>query len=171
MGKKLHNARTKLMTITEAQHGYFHLMFGCLAFIVGYLWEPVYFSQHPLQLAALCLLGTFIPDIDHLLYYYGYGRKKDYAIMCRAYLRKRDFKGFFKYVKGNHKQNTGIYSHNFGSVFLAAFFTLYELNKRDNIYMSTFFLAWTFHYVFDILEDFLFFKRPNKNWFFIFNRN
>jgi hypothetical protein len=171
MGKKLHSARTKLMKLTEAQHGYFHLLFGVFAFLIGYMREPEFFLQHFWSLVLICLLGTFIPDIDHFFYYYGYGRKKDYAILCREFLRKRDFKGFFKFVKGNHKQNTGIYSHNLGSFFLAAFFTVYELNKRDNIFMSMFFLAWTFHYLFDILEDILFFKKLNKNWFFIFNKN
>lgn len=159
------------MKITEVQHGSFHLLFGIFAFFIGYWWEPVFFSQHFFSLFLVMLVGTFIPDVDHFLYYYSYGRKKDYAKICRDLIRKRDLKGYFKFVKSNHKQNTGIYSHNLGTLFLVGFFTLYELYQRDSIHMSMFFLAWTFHYIFDILEDFLFFKKPNKNWFFMFNRN
>jgi hypothetical protein len=170
MGARLGRARKRLIITSENRHGTFHFIFGILAFGTGYYTRQEFYTNHNLLILLAVLLGSFIPDIDHLLYQFGYGRKKDYAKICRNFLNKRDLKGYINFVKQNHKHNTKIYSHNLGSFVIALFLSSYFVHTLHNIFYSMFFLAWAFHYLYDILEDLLFFKRLNKNWFFVFGK-
>jgi hypothetical protein len=42
--------------------------------------------------------------------------------------------------------------------------------RKNRIYIATFFLSVTVHFLYDIVEDLLFFKKLNPNWFLHFNR-
>ncbi len=171
MGSRIRKARRKLVSVSEQRHGTFHLLFGLIAFLTGYFTQKEFFENHNILILFAVLIGSFIPDLDHLLYQFGYGRKKEYAADCRKFIKNMDFRGYLNYVKANHKHNTNIYSHNIGSLVIAFLLSMYALHTFNNIYYSMFFLAWTFHYIYDILEDILFFKKPNKNWFFVFGKN
>jgi hypothetical protein len=163
-------SRRKLIKISEQLHAWIHLAFGGLAFETMRLIDPVSAEGNSLLLILLAAVACYLPDIDHLFYIYGYGRKTEYSKTMRTFLRNHDLKGFINHTKHNHKNLTGIYSHNLGSIILVAFFSYWELIRRDNIFMATFFLSWTYHYLYDVIEDLVYFSKPNKNWFFIFNR-
>lgn len=164
--------RKKLMTMSELHHGMLHFIFGLLAVAVVYI-----VNRHPASLTVfdltsmtiIAIFGSFLPDIDHLFYIFWYGRKSEYSFVSRNFLLKRHLRDFIKYVSKNHKGNTGIYSHNLGSVLLAGFAAKYFIHHPDDAYWATFFTSWFFHYIYDIIEDLLFFSKLNKNWFFRFD--
>lgn len=162
--------RLNLAKLSGDLHGYFHLLFGLFTLLFIRQLDGKAFSSHSLLLIVIALGASFLPDIDHLFCIYIYGRKSDYAKALRSFLRHLHLKGFLRHIKENHKSHTQVYSHNIGSIILSAFFTYFEMVRRDNIFLATFFLAFTLHYLYDFIEDLLFFKKPNKNWYFKFNR-
>ena len=162
--------RVNLAKLSVNYHGYVHLLFGLFTLIFIRTVDRNGFSSHALVLTAIAVVASFLPDVDHLFFMYIYGRKSDYAKALRSFLNHLHVKSFLRHIKDNHKYQTGIYSHNLGSVVLSAFFTYFELVRKDNIFLATFFLAWTLHYIYDLIEDLLFFKKPNRNWYFKFNR-
>lgn len=130
------------------------------------------FPDAPLiKLMAIGIIGGILPDFDHLLFIFIYGRKTEFAKIIKGFLRKYKIKSAISFIKINHKYNTSIYSHNMLSVILAFSLFYYLYNVRDNASLSTFFLSWFGHYVFDIFEDVLFFKKVNPNWWLKFSKN
>jgi membrane-bound metal-dependent hydrolase YbcI (DUF457 family) len=122
------------------------------------------------RLIALGIIGNLLPDIDHIFFLFWYGATTEYAKTIKKYIRSRELRNAAAFMKLNHKLNTSIYSHNVISLVLAFLLFWYLGDKRDSAALSVFFLSWCTHYLYDILEDFLFFKKINPNWFLKFNR-
>jgi hypothetical protein len=122
-----------------------------------------------LELVIYGILGSLLPDVDHFIYYFFYGKNSQYAQIAKYFLLKKQLKNWIKFVKANHKFNTGIYSHNFLSLFLSLWLSWYFGLQRIHPVFAVFALSWSVHYLFDIFEDLLFFKRLNPNWYLKFN--
>lgn len=165
----MNKVRTRLITISERHHGEFHLLFAILTILIIYFIYTPETTRNIFNIIIIAILGSFIPDIDHLFYIFIYGRKSDYAQVSKMFIKNKHIREFIKHVKINHKANTGIYSHNIGSVLLSITVALVLIYKKVDVFWATFFLAWTLHYIYDILEDLLFFSRLNKNWYFRFD--
>jgi hypothetical protein len=121
------------------------------------------------NLVVCGILGSLLPDIDHIFMYFVYGKKSLYAQIAKSYLVKKQLRHWARFVKINHKLNTGLYSHNFVSVALSLFFFYYFGILKSHTLITVFFMAWTSHYLFDMWEDILFLKTLNPNWYFKFN--
>lgn len=152
---------------TEAYHMQMHMLLGVLCGVI--IWH-VFPGSSLLRLATIGVIGGILPDFDHLLFIFLYGRRTEYAKIIKAFLRKHKIRNTVKFIKSNHKYNTAIYSHNMLSVLMAFMLFYYLYNVKDNASMSAFFLSWVIHYVFDIFEDVLFFKKPNPNWWLKFSK-
>lgn len=154
------NIRKHLMMNSERFHGEIHLFFGILAGVVGLFLGGVNFSQ----MLLIGVVGAFLPDADHLVYLFFYGRKTKYAIEARTLLLKEGFGPYLEYCKKNHKNNTGIISHNMIVPMVAFCLALLMISKNE-INWSVFLLSVFGHFVFDMLEDMLFFGKLNGNWY------
>jgi hypothetical protein len=152
---------------TYRYHMVIHVFLGLLcAFIVVHTFP----SANVLRTISIGVLGSLIPDVDHLLHMFFYGRKSEYAKIIRTFVKNREFRKALSFVKDNHKNNTGIYSHNILSLMISIFLAWYLGESRDRAGFYVFFMSWSTHYLFDMLEDVLFLKRINPNWFMRFNR-
>jgi hypothetical protein len=156
--------RKKLMFCSEKHHMLIHLLFGIFSVAIIYFLDP---SVNLYKASFLAALFTFLPDIDHLFFIFIYGRHSNYASKIRAFLGSKEIKKVIDFCKTNHKNNTQIYSHNFVSLFLTLLLFYYFLTI-GKIYWSTVFLSWSMHYIFDLLEDLLFFSKVNPNWWLKF---
>ncbi|HEX8924013.1 MAG TPA: hypothetical protein VF828_04750 [Patescibacteria group bacterium] len=156
----------RLRRISETYHMLIHLLFGLSAFGLSLSLFP--HQSVPVSI-SLSLMASLVPDLDHFLFYFTYGSKTDYARRVKGYLKKGQFGQYVAFCKANHKNNTTILSHNIGfyiiSLLLSAVFFSF-----GHLYLGTFFLSWSYHYMFDMCEDMLFFGRLNPNWLFQFNR-
>lgn len=152
---------------SEKYHEPIHMLIGILcALIVAHFYEVSSLSK----LIMIGILGNLIPDVDHLIYLFIYGRKSEYAKIVKKYLKGKEFRNFYKFMRDNHKANTGIYSHNIFALLLSIFLAWYLGESRDRAGFYTFFVSWSSHYVFDMFEDLLFFKKLNPNWYMRFNK-
>ena len=167
MAKPVPNIIKGLRAKSEAYHMQLHIVMGVLCgLFMGHL-----FPETPLlKLISIGVIGAILPDFDHLLFIFIYGRKTEFARIIKSFLRKHKIKNAISFIKLNHKYNTSIYSHNMLSVILAFSLFYYLYTVRDNASLSTFFLSWFGHYVFDIFEDVLFFKKINPNWWLKFSK-
>jgi len=141
-----------------------------LGFLCGLL--VAYFSRNTsiLFMSVLGVIGSLLPDIDHLLYIYIYARKTEYARLLRIRIKNRELRELFRFASANHKLNTKIYSHNLLTVLITVIFFSYFAFAQDNYNAAAFTLGMISHYFYDIFEDWLLLGRINPNWFLLFGR-
>jgi hypothetical protein len=150
--------------ISENFHEPIHFLLGML---VGVFFS--YFKEVKLSFSNLLALGVvgIIPDVEHLTYYLVYGRKHPLAKDIRTFMKRLDLKGLFVFSKKNHKLNTSLYLHNLFMPFLLLILGYFYYS---DIFLSAVFFTLASHYIFDMLEDFLFLGKLNPNWLFKFGK-
>lgn len=158
--------RNRLVEKSQTYHILIHVLLGFICALV----ISKEFDGENLYLLLLCgLLGNTLPDLDHVIYYLTYGKDSEYSQIIKLFIKERDFKEVKDFLRENHKYLTGLYSHTILSPIITGFLT-YLFITNSKIYFATLFLSITIHFLYDILEDLLFFKRLNPNWFMHFNR-
>ena len=158
------NLRDKLMKLSEKLHGEIHFLLGIVIAFVVY----ACFHDNLFDLLVISTIGSFFPDIDHLIYLFFYGKNTDYSIQARGILLSKGFVKYIEYCKENHKNNTGILSHNILTPVISLVLAMY-LGFVGNSLLTALFFSITFHFVYDMLEDLLFFGRLNNNWWLRFS--
>ncbi len=155
-----------LRRFSERFHGEMHLMIGMICVLAV---KTVFGVDLGWNLILLSVVGSFLPDVDHLVFIFGYGRKTQHSINSREYMRLGRFNELIVYWKKTHKDNTEIYSHNILFMFLfAGFFWL--AFEKDAVGWGVFFLSIAGHFLYDILEDVLFMGKVNPNWYLRFGK-
>ncbi len=157
--------RKKLINTSEQYHMIIHILLGIIS---GLIFANINNIQ-PLTLISIGIIGNILPDIDHLLYIFIYGRNSEYAQFIKDFLGQKQYKNIVNFCKNNHKFNTGLYSHNILTTILVILIT-YKTFNFNNYLTATFFFSWSLHYLYDIVEDLLFFGKLNKNWFLKFDK-
>jgi len=159
--------KSHLVRSMERYHEYYHLGFGLACFIVVALLFP---DVSKVALLIVAVIGSFVPDTDHLFFIFIYGRNTTYAIAVRNFLSKHDIPGATNYVRTNHKSNNFILSHNLLTPLI--FFIFYiNLVNIGQITFALFCLSFAAHFIFDIIEDLLVFGHLNPNWYLKFRRS
>lgn len=157
--------RSKLVYLMERYHEYFHLGFGIFAFGVTICIFPGY---SPLSLLIVAAITSYLPDIDHLFFMFIYGRRTSYSQSVRSLLKAKKYHEALEFCRQNHKHNHFILSHNLLTPIISLFLFFYFVMSHHPI-LSVFFMSWTMHYVFDIVEDFLALGKLNPNWYLKFS--
>lgn len=158
--------RNRLIEKSQAYHILIHVLLGLIsALVISKNFE----NENLYLLLFLGFLGNTLPDLDHVIYYLTYGKDSEYSQIIKLFIKERDFREVKKFLRENHKYLTGLYSHTILSPIISSFLTYLFLTK-NKVYFATFFLSITVHFLYDITEDLLFFKRLNPNWFMHFNR-
>src|SRR3989344_1364986 len=158
MRKAIHFLRRK----SANYHMPIHVILGIFA---AYFTSAHYPDYPKNTLILYGITGNLLPDIDHIFYIFLYAKHSDYSKKVKNYLKTNQFNKLFKFLKNNHKHNTGIYSHNFISLAISVtLFWNFGFIRNDPA-SSVFFLSWSIHYLYDLSEDILFFKRLNPNWY------
>ncbi len=159
--------KQKIKRALEAFHLLVHVLIGVTAAIIFY---EISGNALLIKLMVVAIIGSVLPDIDHLLYYFVYGRKTEYALQVKNFLRNKQIKKYVSFCIDNHKKNTGLYSHNIISVLITLSISLWAINQERE-YTTMFFIAWSLHYIFDIFEDVIFLKKLNPNWLLKFSKD
>jgi hypothetical protein len=114
-------------------------------------------------------IGSLLPDLDHFLFAYFYGRETAYARMFRKYLRKGEIGKWARFCQLNHKKNQALYGHNLLTMGFS-FFLGWVFFDGENFAWLVFWLSFGFHFSYDALEDLVFLGRLNDNWWGRFRR-
>ena len=162
----MRHIKQKIRGTSENLHMLIHLCFGFLAsIVVHYLFPDISFGK----ILLVASLGSVLPDLDHFLYMFWYGSSTPFSRVAKQHLKNRDIKSFLIFCKSNHKNNTQLYSHNL--LVLAATTALFwRAERRDMVLSTVLYLSWCLHYLFDMVEDALFFGIVNPNWMLKFKK-
>lgn len=145
--------------IWYSKHELTHVLMGlAYAWFLRELWGD--FSSYYVFLAVF---GSLAIDLDHLFFFFTYGRNEPYAREVQKILKQGQFTYLIRYWRDNHKNNTGLASHN---VYVLGFFLIFTLVSFGFDWKARviFFGAVVLHLLFDILDDVWALGYINENW-------
>lgn len=115
------------------------------------------------RLIPLALVGSLLPDVEHIYYHMILNRKKPYAREIKLLLKNREVRNLVKFLESNHKTVSYLPFHH---VFVALIALLATLNAfiygREGT--MVFLGAISLHYFFDIGDDVITLGKLNPNW-------
>jgi len=145
--------------IWQSKHELFHVLLGVVwAWILREAW-----GEFNLKWLFLSIFGSLLPDIDHLVYFFTYGRTNWYSKEVKQLLRSREWRSAAKFISHGHKYNTELMSHNIYVVIfliISSFFCLI-LGWRVWVVVIE---AMVSHFFFDIIDDYFVLGHLNHNW-------
>lgn len=143
----------------HGRHMMYHVLLGLAwAWFLREMWGD--FSWYRLFLA---LFGSFLPDIEHLLYFFAHGRSDEYSKQVKEFLRAREWRVLTSFVEQGHKYNTNLSYHNvYFVVFLLLLIIICFLANWEAWIVVL--GAMVIHYLFDIFDDYRTLGYLNSNW-------
>ncbi len=143
----------------HARHELYHVALGLVwAWFLREWW-----NEFNIRWIGIAVVASLLPDLDHVLYFYTYGKKETYATQLRQLLKTRQWRNLTMFLENGHKQNTNLATHNIYVIgfFLACAALSSFIEWRVGVIM---FGAMVIHYIFDIFDDLLFLGKLNPNW-------
>jgi hypothetical protein len=143
----------------HARHEWYHVMFGLLwAWILREWWGE--FNPKWVLLSAF---GSVLPDIDHFIYFLGYGRKESYTQTIWSYIQNRQWRLLVTFIETGHKYNTNLSFHNYFvmMILFAGSCIAYFFDWKASVVL---FGAMTIHYIYDVIDDIITLGHINPNW-------
>lgn len=111
----------------------------------------------------MSVFGSLLIDLDHVAYFFTYGRKEWYALEVRKLLKQGQIKEMCYFMVKGHKHNTGLATHNF--YYMAFFIVLSVVSFQfDWVAGVVLFGSIVLHFVFDIVDDLWVLGHLNENW-------
>ncbi len=145
--------------IWHARHEFYHMLLGLLwAWFLRERWNE--FNPKWIWLA---LFGSLLPDADHLIYFFTYGKRDWYSKEVKSFLKNKEWRSLTTFLESGHKFQTNLASHNY--YFVGALLGLSLLSSLYDWQVGIIlFGAMVIHYVFDIADDLLMLGHVNSNW-------
>lgn len=146
-----------------------HLMASLLIFVLVEIVWLLSGSFSFLSAIALFLglfLGTFLLDLDHLVYWFFLKPDLPESKKAKEYWQKKDFKNLLSLLGENHKTHTSLVFHHFLFQALFLVVTFFVLTSTASVFGKGLVLAMSAHLLTDIYLDLK--KNPThlKNWLF-----
>lgn len=143
----------------HARHMAYHVMLGLLwAWFLREQW-----GQFNPKWIWTAVVGSLLPDADHLNYFMTYGRRESYTQEIWQLLKTRQWRKLVIFIANGHKYNTNLSYHNiyFAGVLLAGALVSSLFDWEVGVIL---FGAMVFHYLFDIADDIVQLGSINPNW-------
>jgi len=137
----------------------YHVMIGLLwAWFLRELW-----GQFNVRWVITAAVGSILPDIDHIYYFLGYGKRDSYAQQIFSYIRASEWRHLFYFVATGHKHLTSLSYHN---IYTVVFFIISAAAASffDWQVGVVLFGAMVSHYIFDMTDDVIQLGYINSNW-------
>ena len=141
------------------KHETTHVLIGvAFAWLLREIWGE--FDSKQLYLS---IVGSLIPDLDHFVFFFFYGRHDPYSLEVKRFLRQGNISSLATLLAEGHKENTNLWSHN---VYVIGFLLLgivlsYQLDWKVAVVLLG---SMILHFVFDILDDLVVLGSVNPNW-------
>ncbi len=145
--------------VIHARHEFYHILLGL--FWAWFLRER--WNEFNIRWIWFSMLGSLLPDMDHLLYFFVYGKRDQYSILVKTFLRAKKWRSLTVFVEKGHKEQTNLISHNYFSMMMLLGCSLLSSLSEWRIGVILF-GAMIIHYMFDIMDDLFQLGRVNPNW-------
>lgn len=116
------------------------------------------------------LLGTMLPDIDHLLYVYYLRPHELTSQRTKRFIEQKNFKAVLDLLYNTRNERTSLVFHTAIFQIVFSFFSFYVISSTSNMFGRGLVLAFLLHLVLDQYLDFLE-KKNIQNWFHNFEVN
>lgn len=140
-----------------------HYSFAFLFFFLTSLLRGfLSFNFLPLWFGAL--IGTILPDLDHLVYVYILKPKEAYSETVSGMINEKKYKETWNYLVATRQERKGLIFHSalFQLIFLAL--TFYVTSSSGSLFGRGLVLAFSLHILIDQVVDYLDLKNID-NWF------
>ncbi|OGG01521.1 hypothetical protein A2Z33_00600 [Candidatus Gottesmanbacteria bacterium RBG_16_52_11] len=159
MGRSFARIRGLGFVMWHSRHELYHIMLGLIwAWVLREWW-----NEFNIRWIFLSAFASVLPDADHLLYFFTYGRSTSYTLKIREFLKTRQWRNLTVFIENGHKYNTNLSLHNYyvmaGLLGLSLLSTLVDWKVGTIL-----FGAMLQHYLFDIFDDLLTLGSVNSNW-------
>ncbi len=143
----------------QTRHMAYHVMIGLLW--AWYLRER--WGEFNPRWVSTAVIGSVLPDIDHINYFLSYGRSDSYTQQIFSHIKNRQWRNLFHFMATGHKENTSLMYHN---IYVVAFLVALAVAASfiDWHVGVVLFGAMVSHYLFDIADDFVQLGSMNPNW-------
>lgn len=143
----------------HAKHELMHALLGVAwAWVLREIWGEL----QP-RWIILAIFGSLLPDLEHFVYVFTYGRKDIYSQMVVSFLRQKKWRMLTVHIEHGHKTVTNLMYHNVyvvaGLGVIVSVCWMFEWRSWVVVVG-----AMVIHYLFDIVDDVMMFGRPNPNW-------
>lgn len=143
----------------HGKHMVFHVLLGLMwAWFLRELW-----NEFNVKWIIASVVGSLLPDVDHFLYFFTYGKRDPYARTVVTFFKNREWRVLTTFLARGHKQNTSLTFHNYYTVVFCIGITAVA-SRFDWQAGVVLFGAMTSHFLFDIVEDVTILGRVNPNW-------
>jgi hypothetical protein len=143
----------------HARHEFYHILLGLLwVWILRERW-----GQFHVTWIALALVGSLLPDVDHLVYWFGYGKNDHYTVQIKKFFKARQWRDLMLFIEKGHKGVTTLSSHNLyvTAILLVSGLLSSFYSWRGGVILAG---AMFIHYAFDIADDLVQLGAMNANW-------
>lgn len=143
----------------HGRHELYHVVLGIFwIFILQRYWIIGDF-----KLLWVSVIASLLPDADHILYLLTYGRKEQYAVSLKVFIRDRQWRNLWLFMEKGHKKNTALATHNYLFTSLCLGATILSIIEKWET-TTVLFGSMFFHYLFDIADDVMVLGKINDNW-------
>lgn len=145
--------------VWHARHEFYHILLGLAwAWFLRERW-----GEFNARWIWWSLVGSLLPDADHLFYFLFYGRADVYTLQVRQFLKSRQWRNLATFIENGHKNQTGLASHNYYFMAILLSFALLSsfISWETGVIL---FGAMVIHYAFDVADDLMMLGRVNDNW-------
>ena len=143
----------------HGRHEFYHVLLGLMwAWVLREVWQ-----EFNIRWITVSIIGSLIPDLDHFLYFFVYGRTDIYTKQIKSFLKNRQWRILTKFIETGHKYQTDLATHNFYFILFLltlSFLSLFYDWKAGVILFG----AMLTHYFFDIFDDIVMLGSLNVNW-------
>lgn len=159
MRRSIAKLRGLAYIVWHAKHMLFHVLLGLMwAWILREIW-----GEFSMRWVITSMIGSVLPDADHFLYFFTYGRRDPYTKMVFTNVKNRHWRVLVTFLEKGHKHNTNLTFHNIYSIItlLVVSAVSFIYDWKAGVLLSGSMIS---HYVFDITEDLLILGKLNPNW-------
>src|SRR3972149_7795300 len=98
MRRSLRKVKGLGFILWHARHVFYHIILGLLW--AWYLRER--WNEFNLRWIWFSVIGSLLPDVDHLFYFIGHGRHDDYTVQVRQFLKSRQWRALTVFMEIGH---------------------------------------------------------------------
>lgn len=112
------------------------------------------------------LTGSFLLDLDHLVYWLFLNPRTEEARLAAITLKHQDIRSLIKLLESTHKKHTNLIFHHFFFQITLALTSLFVFTSSANVFAMGLLMALNLHILVDEINDYRTDKNHLRDWLF-----
>jgi hypothetical protein len=151
------------------QHKFrYHLLASLIIFIIIAI-SLVILRVDNIQLLFVflgLLLGSFVLDIDHFIFWFFIKPNLEESRLVRTALSHYDFKSVYRVLRNSHQHHHNLVFHHYFFQVILALFSFFIFTLTSNLFVSSLIIALNLHLLVDEVIDYFYNPKILQKWLF-----